>query len=717
MLQGSFRLPSSVAFSRHAAESESRSSPSAELSRQLKGDLDWILLKALAQNRADRYESADAFAADILNHLSDLPISAGKPSLVQTSLKFIRRNRLVVIFTSMLFAVLMAATALTTYALVRESHMRQQADELRSHAETQTLKAEQTLNFLTSLLQRTGEHVKSGRNPEALRLALEELSRDTESFTSDPDVKHAIAGKAAIIFQALRDDSKSLPLVEQQVRFLEQTRPADDAELLSARELYARTLYLQGQTEESHRQYDGLVSYWESRLDNKDGHRRLFLVRRNRADVWAKTGRKAEALAEFASIRSSATDEIRQHSSWPILLRSHAEALIDFGQYDEAEKAFQEALNHTPLDNNDQKHNASSIYQRRGSMLAKKREIPEAIASMEKAIELQQEAKGIDSPWLPEWWIELSRLYTARDRHAEAIAACQSAIDSNLRTGQTERQAHALRAFADNCEAAGDHEAAAANYRTVTELEMQKSPPPTQAWLNRARAMVNTALCGRLGEAAVMARSLEDIRRTWRTEKDRESELNLIESALAFTHTLSDEKRLPSSVSSAVARGKQLAIPVIEDFLNRIKKANRLGLPTDVIEAMKATLEDPTSIGPKSADFLAYDQALNDKWRGEDIVGEWFLLAAALRLVGQPSAAIVLYQSAATHPPEKFIVMNRQQMAQLLAAETHLLHKDPAQGLALLSELETHHHKGDNPITNALVRQRLSRLLELRRDP
>lgn len=714
MLQDSHRLPSAVAYARHAADPDDRAGPSAELSRQLKGDLDWILLKALAQNRTDRYESADAFAADILNHIANLPISAGKPSVLQTSLKFIRRNRVVVAFTCTLVAVLLAATALTTSALVRESRMRRHADELRSHAETQSQKAEQTLTFLTSLLQRTGEHVKAGRNPEALRLALEELSRDTDAFTSDLEVQHAIAGKAAIIFKALRDEAKSLPLVEQQVRFLSETRPADDAELLSARELYARTLFLQDQPEESHRQYDALVAFWKTRLDTKDGQRRLFFIRRNRAEVWGKTGRMAEALAEFADIRATATEAIRQHSSWSTLLRNHAEALIEAGLFDEAEQAYQEALTHTPLSNKDQIHKASSIFQRRGAMLAKKRQLPEAIASMEKALELQQVAKGIDSPWLPEWWIEISRFYTAKDKHAEAIAACQSAVDSHIRTGQTERQPHAYRALAENWEAAGDHEAAAAAYRTATELEMQKSPLPIQAWLNRSRAMVNTALCGRLSEAALMARSLEDILQHGNPETDFESDLSLIASALALTQTLFGEQHAVSSTADLGAKAQQLALPVLKNFLQRTKDSNSLRLPSSIQSDIEAGILGPSTIHPSSFDFLAFDQALNDKWRGEDIVGEWFLLAAALRLAGQPDAAITLYQTAASHPPEQFIVTSRKHMALIAAAETHLLHKDSERGQAILSEIETAHRSGEAPITNALVRQRLASLNQSR---
>jgi hypothetical protein len=89
-------------------------------------------------------------------------------------------------------------------------------------------------------------------------------------------------------------------------------------------------------------------------------------------------------------------------------------------------------------------------------------------------------------------------------------------------------------------------------------------------------------------------------------------------------------------------------------------------------------------------------------------------LAAALRLVGQPDAAITLYQTAASHPPEQFIVTSRKHMALIAAAETHLLHKDSERGQAILSEIETAHRSGEAPITNALVRQRLASLNESR---
>lgn len=66
----------------------------ARLSKLLRGDLDWIVLKALEKDRARRYETANGFAADIRRYLSNEPVSARPPSSSYRLQKLIRRNKL-----------------------------------------------------------------------------------------------------------------------------------------------------------------------------------------------------------------------------------------------------------------------------------------------------------------------------------------------------------------------------------------------------------------------------------------------------------------------------------------------------------------------------------------------------------------------------------------------------------------------------------------------
>jgi tetratricopeptide (TPR) repeat protein/tRNA A-37 threonylcarbamoyl transferase component Bud32 len=63
------------------------------LSQQLRGELDWVVMKALEKDRGRRYESASALAADVQRYLGDEPVEAGPPSAVYKLRKFARKNR------------------------------------------------------------------------------------------------------------------------------------------------------------------------------------------------------------------------------------------------------------------------------------------------------------------------------------------------------------------------------------------------------------------------------------------------------------------------------------------------------------------------------------------------------------------------------------------------------------------------------------------------
>lgn len=59
----------------------------------MKGELDWIVLKALSKDRNRRYETANGFARDIERFLAHEPVQAGPPSTTYRLKKFVQRNR------------------------------------------------------------------------------------------------------------------------------------------------------------------------------------------------------------------------------------------------------------------------------------------------------------------------------------------------------------------------------------------------------------------------------------------------------------------------------------------------------------------------------------------------------------------------------------------------------------------------------------------------
>jgi serine/threonine protein kinase/tetratricopeptide (TPR) repeat protein len=70
-----------------------RGTEPARLTRLLRGELDWIVMKALEKDRNRRYETANGFAMDVQHYLADEPVLAGPPSWTYRLRKFLRRNR------------------------------------------------------------------------------------------------------------------------------------------------------------------------------------------------------------------------------------------------------------------------------------------------------------------------------------------------------------------------------------------------------------------------------------------------------------------------------------------------------------------------------------------------------------------------------------------------------------------------------------------------
>ena len=95
-----------------------------QLKRALRGDLDWIVMKALEKDRARRYETANGFAADVMRHLAYEPVLAAPPSRAYRLRKFVRKHRGAVVAASLVVLALLAGIAGTTWGLIRAERAR-----------------------------------------------------------------------------------------------------------------------------------------------------------------------------------------------------------------------------------------------------------------------------------------------------------------------------------------------------------------------------------------------------------------------------------------------------------------------------------------------------------------------------------------------------------------------------------------------------------------
>lgn len=153
---------------------EARRTNPEHLRRELSGDLDWIVMKALEPNRARRYETATGLAADIERFLSHQVVIARPPTPAYRIRKFVRRNRVPVIAASLAGIALLLSTAFAGAGMIRAIRAeRVAADEAAA--------AQQVSNFLVELFRLVNPSEARGNAITAREL----LDRGAERLRTD----------------------------------------------------------------------------------------------------------------------------------------------------------------------------------------------------------------------------------------------------------------------------------------------------------------------------------------------------------------------------------------------------------------------------------------------------------------------------------------------------------------------------------------------------
>ena len=106
---------------------ESRRTEVVTLVKRLHKELEWIPLKAMRKERAERYQSASEFADDIENYLKGIPLIAGPPSTVYQIKKYVRRHRALITGIGAVLVVLIAGIVVATMLAIGQAHARAEA--------------------------------------------------------------------------------------------------------------------------------------------------------------------------------------------------------------------------------------------------------------------------------------------------------------------------------------------------------------------------------------------------------------------------------------------------------------------------------------------------------------------------------------------------------------------------------------------------------------
>jgi eukaryotic-like serine/threonine-protein kinase len=110
-----------------AAIAAARRTDVSRLTRLLRGDLDWIVMKALEKDRARRYETVNGLARDLERYLAGDPVDASPPSAVYRLTKFARRHRVGLVMAMSVTVLLVGGVVVSTWMALRASRAEAEA--------------------------------------------------------------------------------------------------------------------------------------------------------------------------------------------------------------------------------------------------------------------------------------------------------------------------------------------------------------------------------------------------------------------------------------------------------------------------------------------------------------------------------------------------------------------------------------------------------------
>jgi len=131
-----------------------------KLTKILRGELDWIVMKALEKDRNRRYETANGLALDVQRYLADEPLEACPPSAIYRFRKFARRNKTMLAMGSLVAAALVAGIAVSTWQAIRAEMSLRETERQRALAES-NFKQAQRQQALAEASYKQGERQRA----------------------------------------------------------------------------------------------------------------------------------------------------------------------------------------------------------------------------------------------------------------------------------------------------------------------------------------------------------------------------------------------------------------------------------------------------------------------------------------------------------------------------------------------------------------------------
>ncbi len=382
------------------------------LARQLRGDLDWITLRALEKDRSRRYGSPNELVADIQRHLDHEPVVAGAPGAGYRVGKFVRRHRIGV-------TVAASALVLVVGLAVRERVQAQKIAAERDRASREAVTAERVSEFLVRLFKVSDPSEARGNSITAREILDKGAREIEETLVDQPEVQARLMHTIGKVYSSLGLYSQAEPLIEQSLKICRLHFGDDHPDTLSSMNNLATAYMSRGRHDEAEPLYLGTLEARKRVLG--DGHPDTLSSANNLANLYFNQGRYDEAgplYLETLQARKRVLGD--DHPRTLRSLNNLAGLYVYQGRHDEAVPLYLEALEtQSRVLGDDHPDTLSSMNNLANVYLYQGRH-NDAEPLYLKAVETQSRVLGDDHPTTLSSMNNLANLYFNQGRLGEA---------------------------------------------------------------------------------------------------------------------------------------------------------------------------------------------------------------------------------------------------------------------------------------------------------
>jgi tetratricopeptide (TPR) repeat protein len=395
-----------------------RTEPGA-LQRQLKGDLDWIIMRAMEKDRTRRYETANGLAMDIRRHMNNEPILAHPPRTAYKMAKFVRRHKGGFAAGAAVACALVVGLVLATTGLIRAKRAEAVAADERDRANQEAKAAGQVSDFLVGLFKVSDPSEALGNIITAREILDKGSARMSDELKEQPQIRARLMDTMGVVYKNLGLYKQAAVLLEQALDTRRLTLGPDHPSVSESLASLAQLRYAIGNYQEAERLFRESLDI--RRKSSGDEDLKVSESLNDLAMSLNAQGRYAEAeplyrqaLAIRQKLLGDQSPEVAQS------LNNLGMFLYRTGAFPEAEQLFRKALEVNRKRLGEEHPELAANFNNLGLVLRDSGKLPEAEEAFRQTLAMDHKFYGPDHPTYANGLVNLAALQVRMGKYDEA---------------------------------------------------------------------------------------------------------------------------------------------------------------------------------------------------------------------------------------------------------------------------------------------------------